>query len=95
MPTEMTIDYIFTGNVTQDIYTEEEMADALDMTVDDLRRALDEDLYGPCSLLKDRPPLSFHAHPRVTGQGFLFNRAAYQNNLRRYNIVQWLRSIGK
>lgn len=47
MPTETTINYAFGGPATLDIYSEEEMATAIGMTVADLRATLDEDFYGP------------------------------------------------
>ncbi len=40
MPTETTINYAFGGPATLDIYSEEEMATAIGMTVADLRATL-------------------------------------------------------
>lgn len=96
MPTETTLYYHFGGAYTQDLYSEEEMAAAVNLTVDELRRALDED-YGPCPY-PDRRVYSHHIHPRANGgfeKGkFLFNRAAYQTNLQRYNFVRWMKESG-
>lgn len=97
MPTETTINYAFGGPATLDIYSEEEMATAIGMTVADLRATLDEDFYGPMPE-PDRLIYSYHGHPLANGgrtEGtFLFNRECYQDNLVRNNVRTWLMQIG-
>lgn len=97
MPTETTINYAFGGPATLDIYSEQEMADAIGMTVADLRATLDEDFYGPMPE-PDRLIYSYHGHPLANGgrtEGtFLFNRECYQDNLVRNNVRTWLMQIG-
>lgn len=81
MPKEMTISYVMSGLVTQDIYSEKEMADALDISVQELRAALDPSEYGP---RKERLGYSYHIHPRANGgvnSEFLFNRTSYTRNI--------------
>ena len=97
MPREMTINYVFGGPVTQDYYTESEMASALEMTVEALRATLDEDLYGPAPE-PDRCIYSYHIHPLANGgksEGeFLFYRACYRDNLLANNVRNWLIQTG-
>ena len=97
MPTEMTINYLFGGPATLDIYSEQEQAEAIGMTPADLRATLDEDLYGPMPE-PDRLIYSYHIHPLANGGKdagqFLFNRQCYQDNLLRNNVRNWLIQTG-
>lgn len=97
MPKEMTINYAFGGPATLDIYSEQEQAEAIGMTVADLRATLDEDMYGPMPE-PDRLIYSYHGHPLANGGRehgtFLFNRQCYQDNLVRNNVRTWLMQIG-
>lgn len=90
MPQSKTQFYYFGGLATQDIYSEQEMADALEMSVKELRSRLDSKEYGP------RPDddvvvFTFHAHPFATGSTFEFNRDSYAGNLWRMNVYRWLK----
>lgn len=87
MPTEMTINYVFGGPVAQDIYDENEMAAALDISVDELTGKRGDPM--------DRPLLSCHAHPAATGGMHLYNRQAYTRNLVAMNRMRWLRARGE
>lgn len=90
MPKEMTISYVMSGPVTQDIYSEKEMADALEISVQELRATLDPTEYGP---RKERLGYSFHIHPRANGgvnSEFLFSRTSYTHNLQVFNLRKWL-----
>lgn len=95
MPTERTLTYVFGGPVTQDYYSEEEMADALGLTVADLRSALDDDAYGPAPVPRI---YCYHLHPAANGGintgKFLFHRDAYQKNLQMHNLYLWLQQQG-
>lgn len=97
MPTETTINYAFGGPATLDIYSEQEQAEAIGMTVADLRATLDEDMYGPIPE-PDRLIYSYHGHPLANGGRehgtFLFNRQCYQDNQVRNNVRTWLMQIG-
>lgn len=90
MPKEMTLHYAMSGFVTQDIYSEEEMAAALEISVQELRATLDPTEYGP---RKERLGYSFHIHPRANGgvnSEFLFNRTSYTHNLQVFHLRRWL-----
>lgn len=93
MPTQETTFYQLSGWSTQDIYSETEMAEALEMTVDELRAALDSESYGPCPF-PEKHIYSYHLHPLATGGVFKFNRSAYQVNLQRYNLLRWMQAKG-
>jgi hypothetical protein len=94
MPREETHFYVFGGWATQDYYSEEEMAEALDMTVEALRAALDPSEYGPRHEPEHRG-YCFHAHPFATGGKFLFTRGSYRHNLRVYQWRKWLQKRGE
>lgn len=92
MPKSVTQFYQMSGMVTQDIYSEQEMADALEMSVKELRSRLDHTEYGPRPN-DDLPGFSFHAHPYANGGRngeFQFNQGAYVGNLWRMNAYKWL-----
>lgn len=75
--------YQLTGYSTQEIYSEEEMAKALDMTVEEMYHHLDPSEYGMPD--GERIPLAYHAHPAATGDEFSFNQGAYERNIETAN----------
>lgn len=94
MPKSIRQFYEFSGMVTQDIYSEQEMADALEMSVKELRSRLDSKEYGPRPN-DDLVGLTFHAHPFANGGRngeFQFHRDSYVGNLWRMNMYKWLKS---
>ncbi|MCA9368071.1 hypothetical protein KC887_07495 [Candidatus Kaiserbacteria bacterium] len=80
MPKRMTFNYGMTGKVTQEIWTETEMAEALGISVSDVHwRCWPSD--DPRGWPTDGITLSFH----VKRHGkYLFNAEAYNANLHKY-----------
>ena len=62
--------YKLTGWATVEVYTENQMAEALGISVKQLCKELQAG-YGLC----------YHAHPAATNNGYLFTESAYQANL--------------
>lgn len=95
MPTEKTYFYQMTGPATQDIYSLEEMAEALQMTPERLRQCLDGEKYGVYYNPPELSIFSYHPGPESASGNFEFNRPAYQGNLKRRHLVDWLMSTGQ
>lgn len=77
MPEQITQYYKLTGWETVVIYSEQEMADVLDLTCAQLRHEL------------ARGTLSYHAHPSATeNQEYQFLLSTYQSNLREWECIQ-------
>lgn len=93
MPEEKMQFYTMTGWVTQDYYSEEEMAAAVDLTVEELRQHLSPSDYGDPP--GERWRYVYHAHPLATGAGFEFTRGAYLNNIQRYQRRVYLQGRGE
>jgi hypothetical protein len=75
MPELKTSYYVLTGPATVLIYTEQEMAQALSISVSELHHAI------------ERGFLSYHAHPQATGEGYWFNESSYTGNISRYQCL--------
>lgn len=71
MPEMKTSFYELFGPATVKIYSQAEMAAALDLTETRLIGALGQGV-GLC----------YHAHPDATGEGYWFNKKAYQANIK-------------
>lgn len=76
MPIIIKQNYFFTGPIVVNIYTEQEMADALGVSRDDLRAAI------------GRGQLSYHAHPLATGGEYQFLRQSYVDNQAKWKCLQ-------
>lgn len=76
MPSYKTSNYVLTGPATVLIYTEDEMAAALHMSVSELRNALNGGHH-----------FCYHAHPKATGEGYWFNQSSYDKNIEVYNCL--------
>lgn len=98
MPNEMTISYKFGGPATQDYYSQREMAEALEISEKELRRALDPFMYGNGWIDPNQQGYCYHLHPLANGgenEGtFLFTRATYQHNLVIRNTRRWMKQAG-
>jgi len=74
MPDKVTQKYHFGGWQEVLIYSEQEMADALGISRNELRRAIADGL------------LSYHAHPKSNAlREYQFNQISYDNNLRKWS----------
>lgn len=71
--------YVFGGWVTQRLYDENDMAEALNITRDQLIGTLSFGREG--GEVIDGLGLSYHAHPLATGDGYRFHVDAYMDNL--------------
>lgn len=77
MPEAITQDYFFGGWKTVLIYSEQEMAGALSISVKDLRKAI------------KRGELCYHAHPSSNAvREYQFNQSAFDNNVRWWNCMK-------
>lgn len=71
MPEWVTQHYRLSGSCSQYIWSEQEMAEALEISVEELVTAIGRGEYG------------YHAHPLATKGGYEFNDIAYNSNLKR------------
>ena len=69
MPKDITRNYRLFGLATVKIYSQAEMAAALDLTVLQLIAAIEQG------------SLCYHAHPLATGSEYEFNQIAYDRNI--------------
>jgi hypothetical protein len=79
MPHETTQYYTLSGWQTVTLYTESEMAEALDLSISELRDALEGGKYG----------LSYHSHPLATyNREYEFLRSSYEKNIEIWNCIK-------
>jgi hypothetical protein len=88
MPEKITQNYVFGGWATQLIWSEQEMADALGISVRELRARLDWTEYGDGNHYEDIG-LSFHAHPFSNApRQFQFHEQSYLENIKVWSCVE-------
>ena len=81
MPEERTQYYQLTGWATITAYSEEEMAQALSMTIEELRKTLQGK--------HNQAGLSYHAHPNSNPERqYIFNERSYAENIAKWQCVQ-------
>lgn len=88
MPEQVTQKYHFGGWQTVTLWSEEEMAKALGISVTELRARLDPHEYGKPGLYEP-VGLSFHEHPFANAQRkFYFRQESFLENIKRWSCVK-------